>query len=250
MTSQDPGATFRPRPGNMLKSRTTAHRALVTALLWLLISCAAAQPTEPAVSPQAKALMRAAPTANPTAVRLALRAVKCAEHQGEPVARRLALIDYSRPSSQRRLWVFDLQHERLLFREWVAHGRGSGVTRAERFSDQPGSHASSLGLFRTLQTYVGHNGYSLRLQGLEPGINDRAYARNIVIHGAHYVSAAFVRLMGRLGRSFGCPAVREKVARPLINSLADNQYLFAYYPDPRWLDRSRLLSCSAATASE
>ena len=196
----------------------------------------------------ASALLRAAPAASPRAVRLAVRAMACAQQDGEPAAQRLAVIDYSRPSSQRRLWVFDLRQRRLLFQEWVAHGRGSGEAAAEHFSDAPGSLASSLGLFRTLQTYDGHNGYSLRLQGLEPGINAHAYVRDIVIHGARYVSAAFLRIAGRLGRSFGCPAVREAVARPLINSLKDSQYLFAYYPDQRWLDQSRYLNC-AVTAS-
>lgn len=197
----------------------------------------------------ASALLRAAPDANPQAVRLAVQAMSCAVRHGAPVAQRLGVIDFSRPSTERRLWVFDLQRRRLLFDEWVAHGRGSGEDYARRFSDDPGSLASSLGLFRTLQTYLGHNGYSLRLEGLEPGVNDRAYERAVVIHGARYVSAAFAQRVGRLGRSFGCPAVREAIAQPLIDSLKNDQYLFAYYPDARWLARSPYLHCDAPDQS-
>ena len=140
---------------------------------------------------------------------------------------RLAVIDYARPSTEPRLWVFDLEGPSLLFVEHVAHGRGSGENLAQQFSNRDGSHQSSLGLFRTGETYEGGNGYSLRLDGLEPGLNDRARERAIVMHGATYVDPLQALRQGRLGRSFGCPAVRTAVARPLIDAIKQGQLLYA-----------------------
>lgn len=159
----------------------------------------------------------------------------------------LGVIDYSRPSTAPRLWVFDIAEQKLLYEERVAHGRNSGGDRAERFSNEVGSLESSIGGFESAGTYIGHNGYSLRLRGLEPGFNDRAMERAIVVHGAPYVSDALVQSQGRLGRSFGCPAVRPAIARPLIDALSEGSFLFAYYPDADWLARSRLLGdCGGA----
>lgn len=184
-------------------------------------------------------LQRLAPTADAQVLRLAASAVTCAD----PNAGRLAVIDFSRSANDPRLWVFDLHEERLLFKELVSHGRGSGDELALWFSNTPESYQSSLGLFRTLNSYDGSNGYSMRLEGLEPGINDLAYQRAIVMHGADYVSEEFIVENGRLGRSFGCPAVRQEIAQPLIDSLKDEHYLFAYYPDPQWLAESSFISC-------
>ena len=152
------------------------------------------------------------------------------------------MIDYSRPSTEPRLWVFDLARHRLLFEEWVAHGRNSGDNLTARFSNREGSYMTSLGGFTAQETYMGGNGYSLRLRGLEPGFNDQARQRAIVIHGAPYVNPMAAKLQGRLGRSLGCPAVRPQVARQLIDSIRDGTFVFAYYPDKDWLGRSRLLS--------
>lgn len=187
-------------------------------------------------------LTRLAPEADPRVLELAASALACAE----PDAERLAVIDFSRPSSEPRLWVFDLAEEALLFEELVSHGRGSGDAEATVFSNTPESYQSSLGLFRTMNSYYGSNGYSLRLEGLEAGVNDLAYQRAIVMHGADYVSEAFVRRTGRLGRSHGCPAVRQEVAYPLIDSIKQDHYLFAYYPDPEWLASSTFLRCDRA----
>ncbi|MGQ0620428.1 MAG: murein L,D-transpeptidase catalytic domain family protein [Panacagrimonas sp.] len=194
---------------------------------------------------QSKSRQAAAPRVK--MMKLGLQAVACAEAAGLPKAQRLALIDYSVPANLPRLWVLDLATGETLFREQVAHGKGTGEARAVRFSNEPESYTSSLGLFRTLDTYDGSNGYSLRLEGLEPGINDRAFERRIVMHGADYVSDAFIKISGRLGRSFGCPAVRRSIARPLIDSLKHEQYLFAYYPDPAWLKSSPYLACTTAS---
>ncbi|WP_136247839.1 murein L,D-transpeptidase catalytic domain family protein [Halomonas borealis] len=190
-------------------------------------------------SPLATRLTHLAPGADPRVLRLAAQAFNCAD----PDAERLAVIDFSLPSTEQRLWVFDLPRQRLLFRELVSHGQGSGNALAREFSNVPDSHQSSIGLFRTLNSYEGSNGYSLRLEGLEPGINDQAFQRAIVIHGADYVSESFIERTGRLGRSHGCPAVREEIAVPLIDSLKQSQYLFTYYPDPEWLADSTFLRC-------
>jgi len=142
--------------------------------------------------------------------------------------RLLTVIDYSRPSTEPRLWVLDLASRAIVQRELVAHGKGSGDNLATSFSNDEGSHKSSLGLFVTGAAYIGQNGYSLRLRGLEPGVNDHAYARDIVIHGAAYVSEAVARTLGRLGRSWGCPAVRPTIARPLIDEIKGGTVLFVY----------------------
>ncbi|MDR0182706.1 murein L,D-transpeptidase catalytic domain family protein [Lysobacter arvi] len=200
-----------------------------------------------APQPGGRWLSRLAPAADPKVLELAVAAMHCAQSGGVGTeARRLAVIDYSRPSLLPRLWVFDLDAGRLLYEEVVAHGQGSGENMATRFSNVDGSHQSSLGLFVTADTYTGRNGYSLRMRGLEPGVNDAAMARAIVMHGAPYVDPAQGRRMGRLGRSWGCPAVRSAVAKPMIDLLKGGQFVFSYYPDRAWLGRSALLRCPAA----
>lgn len=176
----------------------------------------------------------------------AMRAYECASARGEFARPILTLIDYSRPSTEPRLWVLDLAERAVHFRTLVAHGRGSGLARAVAFSNVPDSKQSSLGLFRTDETYLGQHGYSLRLVGLEAGVNDLAYSRNIVIHGADYATAKFASRHGRLGRSWGCPALDPSVHRELIDAIRGGTALFAYYPDTRWLASSSFLRCDAA----
>lgn len=196
------------------------------------------------------ALVKAAPDANARVIALAVRATQCKLAQGAAPAQRLAVIDYSLPSTEQRLWVFDLKRRTLLFHELVAHGRNSGENMAVQFSNQNESKATSLGLYRTRSTYLGHNGYSLRMEGLEPGFNDNAFDRAIVIHGAPYVSPALARSNGRIGRSLGCPAVRPAIAHQLIDSMKDGQLLFSYYPDRRWLNSSTYINCDGSTVAE
>ena len=154
----------------------------------------------------------------------------------------LTVIDYSKPSTQPRMWVFDVRTHELLFHELVSHGRGSGKTLATSFSNDASSNKTSLGLFRTAEPYIGHNGYSLRLDGLEKGTNDHARDRAIVIHGAPYVNAATAKANGYLGRSLGCPAVRPEIARSLIDAVKGGGLIFAYYPDQTWLKSSVYLN--------
>lgn len=154
--------------------------------------------------------------------------------------RLLTLIDYSRPSTEKRLWVIDLVEEKVLLETLVAHGKGSDrAGEAVRFSNRSGSRASSLGLYETLGTYIGKHGYSLKLRGLEPGFNDNAEERAVVVHGAWYVSEAFAKQHGRLGRSWGCPAVDDRVAKRLIDRIKGGSLLFVYYPDEKWLASHR-----------
>lgn len=191
-------------------------------------------------------LAAAAPAANPAVLALAARAAECAQRQGLLSAlHHLAVIDYSLPSTQPRLWVFDVDKGRLLFQELVAHGRNSGEGNAQHFSNVEGSKMSSVGLYQTTDTYYGSNGYSLRLRGLDAGFNDRALERAIVMHGAPYVSEAIAAHLGRLGRSWGCPAVRTAVARGVIDTLKGGALLFAYYPDSKWLAESAFFKCGA-----
>lgn len=173
---------------------------------------------------------------------MALGAASCAVKTGAVKnPRTLTVIDYSRPSSEKRLWVFDLASKELVYEELVAHGQGSGAGVATKFSNEPDTHRTSLGLFVTDTTYVGKNGYSLRLDGLDRGFNDRARERAIVMHGAPYVSKAFVKATGRLGRSWGCPAVSADVAREMIDKVKGGGLVFAYYPDAEWLKSSKYL---------
>jgi len=202
----------------------------------------------PARSPAlVAALGQEAPALRPEVLELALNARAAAAAAGlVPHPEVLTVIDYSLPSTERRLWVFDLEKRRLLFHELVAHGQRSGENQATRFSNRLGSRQTSLGLFVTADTYDGENGYSLRLDGLEAGINDRARDRAIVIHGAPYVSASTVAELGRLGRSLGCPAVSKNVARGLIDTIKGGTAVFAYYPEWKWLARSAFLKGRAA----
>ena len=185
---------------------------------------------------------------NADVLALALKAVSCGIASGDLDAPpTLTVIDYSLPSTAKRLWVFDMNTGKVLFNELVAHGRNTGENMAEHFSDAMESRESSLGLFRTADTYVGHNGYSLRLDGLEPGFNGHARERAIVMHGAAYVSAKAATSNGRIGRSWGCPALREAVARQVIDTVRGGGVIFSYYPDPAWLNGSKFLNCPATT---
>ena len=193
-----------------------------------------------------EALQRAAPQLPSPAVQTALKALHCAERNGMGNAERLALIDYSQPSSERRLWVFDLRHRRLLLHDFVAHGRESGELFAERFSNRPGSHQSSLGLFMGGESYSGRHGHSLRLDGLEPGLNDHARARALVIHGAAYVAPQWMEQYGRMGRSLGCPAVQRGVIGALVDQLKEGQYLFVWHPQ---ISQERYRDCGSISVA-
>jgi hypothetical protein len=156
----------------------------------------------------------------------------------------LTLIDFSKPSSEKRLFIIDLKHERVLEKTWVAHGKNTGSLYAEKFSNIPHSNQSSLGFYVTDHTYLGKHGYSLRIRGLEPGINHKAWDRAIVIHGANYVSESFIEKYGRLGRSFGCPALPPELNSRIIDLIKDQSCLFIFSPDKDYLNMTSLISSS------
>ena len=245
----------RTRPGR-LRAATLRLGATAAVILSLSVaSTAGAGTTAAATSSGASATASAAAldasswTAvalggiDPKVFALALESASTALARGLAQApATLTVIDYSKPSTEPRMWIYDLRSRTLLFHELVSHGRGSGKTMATTFSNDAESNMTSLGLFRTGETYVGHNGYSLRLDGLEHGVNDNARERAIVIHGAPYVNAATAKANGYLGRSLGCPAVRPEIARQVIDAVKGGGLLFAYYPDPAWLKSSNLLN--------
>jgi L,D-transpeptidase catalytic domain len=153
----------------------------------------------------------------------------------------ISIVDFSKPSSQKRLFVIDVTHYKLLFHTYVAHGMNSGLEYANQFSNTPESNKSSLGFYVTGSTYMGGNGYSLRLNGLEPGFNDKANSRDIVMHGADYVNESYIHSQGYIGRSWGCPAVAPKVSKPLINRIKNGSCLFVYAHNSQYLSRSPIL---------
>ncbi|WP_228160612.1 MULTISPECIES: murein L,D-transpeptidase catalytic domain family protein [Marinobacter] len=195
-------------------------------------------------------LSQSAPNLNHKVLRRALQASSCAVSNGMDMPARLAVIDFSLPSSKKRLWIFDLQSGELVLRDLVAHGKNSGLAEASVFSNRVGSYQSSIGLFRASESYQGRHGYALRLDGLEQGINDHARRRAIVIHGADYVAQSWVRDYGRIGRSHGCPAVSQKVIRRVVDNLKGGQLVFSYYPDQHWLESSSYLNCGSTQMAE
>lgn len=154
----------------------------------------------------------------------------------------LTIVDFSKSSREKRMVVVDLKKEDVLFHTVVAHGRNTGTEFANSFSNQPRSHKSSLGFYITRGTYQGSNGYSLKLDGVEKGFNDLAMARAIVMHAAGYANEEVIRQKGYLGRSFGCPAVPQRLNKPIIDRIKNGNVLFLYYPDSKYLNSSQLLN--------
>ncbi|WP_111670452.1 murein L,D-transpeptidase catalytic domain family protein [Algoriphagus litoralis] len=153
----------------------------------------------------------------------------------------LTVIDFSLPSTEKRLWIIDVETQEILLNTVVAHGRNSGNLMAEKFSNQPESYQSSLGFYKTAETYQGKHGYSLRLDGLENGFNDKARARAIVIHGADYANEEFAKSTGRLGRSLGCPALPSALSAEVIDLIKEGSLLFIFGQDEDYLSRSELI---------
>jgi len=170
----------------------------------------------------------------------ALAAHRQASLEGRTSSILVTIIDYTLPSTERRLWVVDVGTHQILTSEYVAHGERSGGRWATQFSNRDGTHESSLGTFITATTYIGVRGLSLRLRGVEPGINDNAWTRGIVIHGTPNVSEARAR-KGTMGRTEGCPAVPQASARRLIHLIENGVVVFAWYPDREFLERSEYL---------
>ncbi len=225
-------------------TRGVAAAALI---LGVAVWISAAESVGPAAGLDTRAIITQAENLRPEVLELALAAFERASREGLVRRKVLTIVDYELPSYEKRLWVIDLERCRVLHEEWVAHGmgrpRGSGGTleAARSFSNAPGTLKSSLGLYVTAETYVGRHGYSLKLDGLEPGINDAARDRLIVLHGADYVTGDRANAH-ELGRSWGCPAVRPEVARGLIDAIKGGSLLWIYFPERSWLEASRYLA--------
>jgi len=190
------------------------------------------------------------PLLNPDAFRLAIKGYTQLNADGRIGNNRLlTIIDYSLPSSEDRFFVIDLQQQTMAFRSLVSHGRNSGDLYAVNFSNKVQSHQSALGFYITGTTYKGGQGYSLLLEGVEPGFNDLARARSIVIHGAAYATHDYVSRYGRLGRSFGCPALPPKLSASIIDTIKGGSVVFSYYPDESYLMNSAVLNGSITASS-
>lgn len=197
--------------------------------------------TETDITTKLQHLSNKAPQLNKNVLKLALTAYKNANKKGAVKKPVLTVIDYSLPSNKQRMWVFDLQSDRLLYNTYVAHGRNSGVNKATHFSNTESSKQSSLGTYITKDTYMGHKGYSLNLKGLDKGFNDNALSRRVVVHGAWYVEPEFIKRSGRAGLSWGCPAIAQTLAKPIINTIKNGSVIFAYFPDKNFLSHSGYL---------
>lgn len=164
------------------------------------------------------------------------------KNEGEIKNEKLTIVDFSLSSTMPRLWVIDMVKQEVILQSLVSHGRNTGDEFATTFSDKLDSHMSSLGFYKTGETYQGINGFSMRLDGLEAGINSNARKRAIVVHGADYASLKLVKAQGRLGRSYGCPAVPVEVNKKLIELIKDESCLFIYHPSKDYISKSHYLS--------
>lgn len=176
----------------------------------------------------------------------ALEAYKRAISEQKSDSKIFTIIDYTLPSTKKRMWVFDLKNQQLLFHNLVSHARESGNKYATQFSNKIGSHKTSLGLYQVKNKYMGGKGVAVRMQGLEKGINDNAMPRAIVVHGAKYANPEFINQTGRLGRSFGCPAVPVALIKPIVETIKDGSYMYLYGKDKTLLTQSKYLSAKQA----
>jgi hypothetical protein len=221
-------------------ARRSAFWAAVTSLLFAL-SAHANVPTGKGLQHLAATIHSQAPNISTKAISAAINAyfhVRQRDLTDKPL---VTIVDYSLPSAKKRLAVADVRTGKVLFYTYVAHGKGSGGKYATRFSNKPGTNASSLGVYLTGHTYYGKHGYSLRLKGLNPEFNGAAYRRDIVMHSAWYVSRTFAKDHGRMGRSWGCFALSRKVESAVVKLIRGGTVLLAYYPDPGWLRSSPFL---------
>lgn len=198
-----------------------------------------AQPLlSPPSSPKQAQLHKLAPQLSNEGLRQAINAYKHTQKLGMLKKSILTVIDYSLPSNQKRMWIFDIAHNSLLYNTYVAHGKNSGDLFANNFSNTPQSKESSMGTYLTKETYWGGKGFSLNLQGLEKGYNNNALSRRIVMHGAWYVEQSFIKSHGRAGRSWGCPAISPELVKPIINTIKDGSVIFSYHQDSNYPSRS------------
>jgi hypothetical protein len=188
-------------------------------------------------------LYQQAPNLREPVIHKVLTTLKCAMEYNLDRNNILTIIDYSLPSNEKRLWVFDLKEKKLLFYTYVSHGIKSGTLLTNYFSNKFNSKASSIGVYKTEKAYYGREGLSLRLDGLDASFNDNASNRSVVMHGGWYMEEQFIKRYGRPGRSWGCPALPLTLYQSIINTIKDNSLLVAYYPSDIWFEKSKFLNC-------
>ncbi len=226
-----------------MKSRSIALSFLLS-LSFLFTNVMQAQSLPSFSETTVNTLSKQAPGLNKEVLRYALSAYKTAHNKGLAKKHYLTVIDYSKPSKEKRFWVIDLDNQKIKYATYVAHGKNSGNATSTRFSNTPNSKTSSIGVYVTKNGYIGKNGYSLRMQGLEKGVNDNAMKRAVVIHGSTYVSEGIAKSRGQVGRSWGCPAVPKPLSTNIINLIKNDSVVFAYYPHKKWLANSAYLKNS------
>lgn len=190
-------------------------------------------------------LQNEANSLRPPVINKVMTTLKCALHYHLETNQILTIIDYSLPSNEKRLWVFDLNSKKLLYHTYVSHGIRSGTLLTNYFSNKNDSKASSLGVYKTQQAYYGREGLSLRLDGLDRNFNDNAASRSVVMHGGWYVEEGFIKKYGRPGRSWGCPALPLNDYKPVITTIKDHSLMVIYYPSDEWFGKSKFLTCDA-----
>ncbi|MFA6303713.1 MAG: murein L,D-transpeptidase catalytic domain family protein [Legionella sp.] len=191
-----------------------------------------------------------APTLHEPVIYKVITSLQCARNLNVEHNNILTVVDYSLPSSEKRLWVFDLKEKKLLFHTYVSHGIKSGSLLTNFFSNKYNSKASSIGVYKTEKAYYGREGLSLRLDGLESTFNDNASNRSVVMHGGWYVEEDFIKKYGRPGRSWGCPALPLSMYQPIINAIKENSFLVVYYPSEHWFVTSRFLNCHSPAIAQ
>lgn len=191
-----------------------------------------------------KLLQKQEPNLKPEVINKVLSSLACAQSFRIDYNPILTIIDYSKPSNQKRLWVFDLITMKLLYYTYVSHGIASGALNTVSFSNRYNSKASSMGVYLTGESYYGREGLSMHLQGLERGFNSNAMRRYLVMHGGWYVAENFIKKYGRPGRSWGCPALPYDEVKQVIDAIKDDTFLVIYYPSDDWLAQSKFLHCN------
>lgn len=191
-----------------------------------------------------------APTLTNTVIKKVMATIDCAKEYSVEYNPILTIIDYSLPSSEKRLWIFNLTEQKLLFHTYVSHGIKSGTLLSQYFSNKFDSKASSIGVYKTEKAYYGREGLSLRLDGLDKPFNNNAFNRYIVMHAGWYVEESFIKKYGRPGRSWGCPAVPHELSGPIINTIKENSLFVVYYPSDEWFANSKFLNCKTLSAMQ
>lgn len=236
-----------PVQPDMIPRRTAARRSapwVLIASCFAVLAAHAAPGAAPPLDRLAGTIHAQAPNISTNAISTAISAYLQVRRQHLTDKPLVTIVDYSVPSDKRRLAVADVQTGKVLIYTYVAHGKGSGLKYATHFSNDPGTDASSLGVYLTGDAYYGKHGYSLRLEGLDPQFNGAAYRRDIVIHSAWYVSRKFAQDHGRMGLSWGCFALSRKVESAVVRLIRGKTVLIGYYPDPKWLHSSAFLAAS------